>query len=77
MEPYYDLDETTRYIIKELAIKCTELQLGNISFSYSQQRIDFCMTENRDGWEFTVSQDKGKRDVYAVIDGDIYYRYSE
>jgi len=81
MTPYYPLDSTTHHIIAELIATCTKLNLGNVSFSYYRDEVDFYLTENKKGWELTVSQGKHRqvatRDVYRVVGGKIEYRYSE
>lgn len=77
MTPYYTLDESTHRIIKELIATCTKLNLGNVSFTYYSDEVDFYLTETRTGWDLTVSIARSKRDVYSVMDGRISYRYSE
>ena len=77
MKPYYEIDENTSRIITELLNKCTELDLGNISFSYYQDQIDFYLLENKNGWELVVKQGRTKTDVYKITAGAITYQYSE
>lgn len=78
MQPYYNLDDSTRHIIIELIKKCLELDLGNVSFSYYQDGADFYLSENKNGWELVVKKKWDKTaDIYRIIDGAINYQYSE
>ncbi len=77
MKPYYEIDENTSRTITELLNKCTELGLGNISFSYYQDQIDFYLLKNKNGWELVVKQGRTKTDVYKITAGAITYQYSE
>ena len=77
MTPYYPLDGATKHIITELIATCTKLNLGNVSFSYFREQVDFYLSENKKGWDLTVSVARSKRDVYSVRRGEIVYLYSE
>jgi len=45
MKPYYALDEDTAKTVLELIEKCQALNLGNVSFSYYHDEIDFYVIE--------------------------------
>lgn len=79
MEPYCRLDGSTRYIVSQLMNKCMDLNLDNISFSYTQDKLYFYLTEQENYWELVVKQGSSQAaDVYWLIDDDsILYKYSE
>lgn len=76
MSAHYTLDDDTRRIIIELLSKAKELRLGNVSFSYYNM-ADFHLVEYTTGWQLVVSQERTRRDVYSIVDGAIFYQYSE
>ena len=76
MKPYYDITSATLRNITELVWFCSELNLGNVSFSYYQDQIDFHLSENKHGWELVVKLPQG-RDIYKVEDSSLIYQYSE
>jgi hypothetical protein len=77
LTPCYELDIDTRRIILALLSKAAELDLGNVSFSYYRDSVDFYLVEYKTSWQLVVSQERTRRDVYSIVDGEIVYRYSE
>ena len=77
MEPNYGLDEITRQRIIELVNTCIKLKLGNVSFKYYEELVDYYMSKERDHWQLVVVHPFGKRDIYKIVDGIISYGYSE
>jgi hypothetical protein len=76
MEKHYELDEVTRHRILELIKTCSVLELGNVSFKYYKELIDFYMLEEGDHWQLVVVLPFGKRDVYKIAEGIITHEYS-
>jgi len=76
MEKHYELDEKTRHRILELINTCSKLELGNVSFKYYKELIDFYMLEDGDHWQLVVVLPFGKRDVYKIVEGIITHEYS-
>ena len=80
VKPYYKIEADTEIIIKGLAEKCKELNLGNCSFdSYNGQC--FYILEFKDYWELRVvsepSRDKRYMDIYKITDNGLIYQYTE
>jgi hypothetical protein len=82
-KPYYEIDHETQNIIQELKKKCTELDLGNISFHYfptkaRQEETEFYLTEYKHYWELVVKQRWAKTtDIYRIEENGLNYQYSE
>jgi hypothetical protein len=83
MEPYYELDLTTRNQIIGLINQCNISNLGNVSFDYyatpKSDNMSFHMSQNNDGWELVViARRSGTRDMYKIVDGlKLSHDYSE
>jgi hypothetical protein len=76
MKPHHELDEITAHRIKELINTCEKLDLGNVSFKYFKELLDFYMLEEGDHWQLVIVLPFGKRDVYKIAEGVITYDYS-
>ena len=84
-KPYYQLDQETKVIIKELVTTCKKVNLGNINFDYypspNTQSANFHVAEYKEYWELVVSSDNNKRrcrDIYRISeDMQLVYEYSE
>jgi hypothetical protein len=76
MKPHHVLDEITKHRIMELINTCEKLDLGNVSFKYFKELLDFYMLEQGDHWQLVVVLPFGKRDVYKIAEGVITYDYS-
>lgn len=82
MEPYYELDLTTRNRIIGLIHQCEISNLGNVSFEYyerpRQDAYTFRVEKNNKGWELGVNGKYTKtRDIYKIIGDQIAHDYSE
>ena len=82
MNPYHELNLTTRNRIIGLIKQCEISNLGNVAFEYyprpSKDGKRFSMTQNNLGWEIIVSgRRSGTRDMYMIVDGQIKHDYSE
>ena len=76
MGAYYQIGPRTKTAILELLRTCNKIDLGNVSFSYYHDQIDFYLSENKFGWDLVVKAQQG-RDIYKVVDSEIVYKYSE
>ena len=78
--PHYPFNSDTEEIIYSLIEHCKKVDLGNISFCYSDDRntITFYLSEYVNNWQLVVvglsSQD---RDIYSIYDDVVKYLYSE
>lgn len=79
MQLNYQLDGSTRYIIFQLRNKCIDLNLDNISFCYTQDKLYFNLTEQDNYWELVVKHGLSQiAEVYWIMDEDsIFYKYAE
>lgn len=77
MKPYYALEEDTAKTVLELIEKCQALNLGNVSFSYYHNEIDFYISEYKQYWELVVKQKRKNTDIYRIVGKTIKYQYSE
>lgn len=82
MNPFHQLDLTTRNRVLGLIKQCEISNLGNVSFEYyPTPRIEaksFRMEQNISGWELTVSKRRSNtRDIYKIVGGQIAHEYSE
>lgn len=82
MNPYHELDITTRSRIIGLIKQCEISNLGNVSYEYyptpRNEAKTFHMEQNNSGWELVVSERRsGTRDIYKVFDDQITHQYSE
>lgn len=82
MKPFYDLDDLTTRRILELIKTCEGTGLGNVSFFYyalpMQDEMEFQIIQSKSGWELVCdNEDRGTRDMYKIIGGQIKYDYSE
>ncbi len=77
MEPYYALDKDTEKTVLELIKKCQDLNLGNVSFSYYHDKIDFYISQYKEYWELVVKQNRKNTDIYRIVGNIIKYQYSE
>jgi len=76
MKPHHELDGITKHRIMELINTCEKLDLGNVSFKYFKELLDFYMLEQGNHWQLVVVLPFGKRDVYKIAEGVITYDYS-
>ena len=76
MKPHHELDEITKHRVMELINTCEKLDLGNVSFKYFKELLDFYMLEQGNHWQLVVVLPFGKRDVYKIAEGVITYDYS-
>lgn len=82
-KPYYEIDQETQNIVLELKKKCTNLDIGNVSFQYypTKKRMEgtwFYLTEYQEYWELVVKQRWAKTaDIYRIGEDDLKYQYSE
>jgi hypothetical protein len=76
MKPHHELDEITKQRILALINTCEKLDLGNVSFKYFKELLDFYMLEEGSHWQLVVVLPFGKRDVYKIAEGVITYDYS-
>lgn len=75
MQPNYRLDGSTRYIVLQLINKCIDLNLDNISFDYTEDKLSFYLTKQDNVWELTVKQSSCETaDVWIVDDDAIFYQ---
>jgi hypothetical protein len=77
MKPYYALEEDTAKTVLELIEKCQALNLGNVSFSYYGDEIDFYISEHKQYWELVVKQKRKNIDIYRIAGNIMQYQYSE
>ena len=82
MDPYHQLNLTTRNRIIGLIKQCEVSNLGNVSFEYypspGEEGKSFHMAQNNSGWELVViAKDSRTRDIYEIVGDQIIYEYSE